>query len=64
MTTGRQNDELPEAVVAAIIAALAALEQPEETPEQLSNWVRSGRVAPSWQESGRDGWRERERKRG
>jgi len=63
MTSRRDPDELPPAVVAAIVAALAALEQPEDAPVPVLTWARSGRVAPSWRATGRECWRSDERER-
>jgi len=59
-----RHDELPPAVVAAITALLAAMQEPENAPEEERNWMRSGRVAPSWSNQGQRAWRDRERERG
>jgi hypothetical protein len=62
----RANDDLPDAVIAAIVAALAALDAPTEETSRgdISAWARSGRVAPSWHETGRNCWSTAERERG
>ena len=59
-----RRDELPPAVVAAITALLATLEEPADEPEREGVWSRSGKVAPSWAERDANAWRDRERERG
>ncbi|MEX2314871.1 MAG: hypothetical protein WD628_04070, partial [Thermomicrobiales bacterium] len=59
-----RHDDLPPAVVAAITALLAAIQEPEDEPEDARPWARSGRVAPSWNDRRRHGWRDGERERG
>jgi hypothetical protein len=59
-----QHDELSPAVVAAITALLAAMQESDDAPEDARPWARSGRVAPSWNERGNHAWRDGERERG
>lgn len=56
MSRDARADELPEAVVAAIVALLAQLVVDDESDEQpVSAWARSGQVAPTWRGEGE--WR-------
>jgi hypothetical protein len=59
-----RHDELPPAVVAAITAILAAMQEPDDQQDEEHVWVRSGRVAPSWNERGRHAWRDDQRDKG
>ena len=58
------NNDLPPAVVAAITALLAAMQEPDDEPEIDRVWARSGKVMPSWNERGKHEWRYGERERG
>ena len=61
----RNDDELPRAVVAAIVAALAALaedDEPDASP--CFNWQNSTRVASRWRATGPTCWRDVERGKG
>ena len=58
------HDELPPAVVAAITAIIAAMQETDDEPENERPWASSGQVAPSWNGRGKHAWREGERERG
>jgi hypothetical protein len=57
-------DDLPPAVVAAITAIIAAMQEPDDEPEDDRTWARSGQVAPSWNERGKHAWRNDQREKG
>jgi hypothetical protein len=59
-----RHDELPPAVVAAITAILAAMQELDEEPDEERVWARSGQVAPSWNERGKSAWRDGQREQG
>lgn len=49
MSRDTHDDDLPEAVVAAIVALLAQRAERDEGDEhESSGWAGSGRVAPAW----------------
>jgi hypothetical protein len=57
--TPEQSDE----IVAALVAALASLEQPDPADEQV-NWRSALAPQPGWTETGAAAWRDAERWRG
>ncbi len=59
-----KHDTLPPAVVAAISALLAAMQETDDEQDEERPWARSGRVAPNWLERGKHTWRDGERERG
>ncbi|HQZ89209.1 MAG TPA: hypothetical protein PLR44_04095 [Thermomicrobiales bacterium] len=48
MTRDTEHEDLPEAVVAAIVALLASVNGRDDEPVEASDWARSGLVAPTW----------------
>jgi hypothetical protein len=68
MSAGHQNtngyDDLPPAIVAAIVAALQAVQQPVE-PEPPRLWAQAAQIAPAWSDTARHGaWSAVDRERG
>jgi hypothetical protein len=63
VTPTRRADELPDEVVAALVAALATLSDGADDAEP-SVWRASGNVSPRWRADGAGAWRTRERERG
>ncbi len=55
MSRDTEHDDLPEAVVAAIVAILARLAGEDDDEQEASAWVRAARVAPDWRGDGK--WR-------